>query len=456
MALVPYELSFDSRNRPVAPTNDTPILDRPAVQAIFYAILATIPFFRWRQLPGPFFMKLDWLLMALLLAVIAFPLIAAKTPPARLQGRIWIPLFLFLLANAISSLLSSYPGTALAGMVLLGQITIFLVVNQLLLNDRGVDSYLPWTLGVSIGANAALGVIGWMFNVDALTQGSGPGVRGTGGTISANNMALMSMFVLPLMVYMAIYGSTVPRRMLGAFLAALAIGGVVSSESRGGFVNLVIVCPLLAWQFRRHFHPRYLGAVIGVASAIVLVFVIMVPQEYFQRQATLGLLFDWLSGRGQQLAQDAALDRRAAYLQVAADAFWQHPLLGHGTDCFQAIWVDSEQTRWFDMARRPAHNTYVEVLVGTGLLGFAAFAALLLVIYRNYRWAERLLWRLGDDPAAHLAGAYKLSFVAVLLYFGVKSGLDHKLFILAVPLSEALRRYAMSRHRRIAPAGEPE
>ena len=85
--------------------------------------------------------------------------------------------------------------------------------------------------------------------------------------------------------------------------------------------------------------------------------------------------------------------------------------------------------------------------MGTGVIGLSAFLALLWVTYRNYREAETVLRHAGDEAGAHLAGAYKLAFVSILLYFMVKSGIDHKIFILAVPASEAVRRYALRRAR---------
>jgi O-antigen ligase len=358
----------------------------------------------------------------------------------------WGPLATFVVINAAASLLSPFPMTALNGMILLGAMLIFITVNMVMINDRGVESTLPWVLGLSMGLNAVLASTGYFLGVDYFTEGG----RGYGGTISANNMALMCIYVLPLMVFWTIYGWTRLQRLLGVGLTFLMIAGLVSTESRGGFVNLVAVAGLLLIQFRHHFHPRYLGLVVGGLSALLFAFVAFVPQDYIQRQASLQLLVEWVSGDGQELAEDAALDRRAAYLQVAIDVFPERPILGSGTDTFQEYWIRSMETRWFDMAKRPAHNTYVEVLVGTGLLGSAAFAVLLWITYRNYRTAETLMRAHGDERGAQLAGAYKIAFLSILIYFFVKSGLDHKYFLLALPLSDAVRRYAENRVRRIA------
>lgn len=421
-------------------------IDSPLIQAIFYSIIFTIPFFRFRDIGDLVFLKVDWLLMALLLALVVPAMLVSKIAPGRIEGRIWGPLFIFLVVNAVSSVLSPYPDTALAGMVLLGQVMIFLTVNMLLLNDRGVESTLPWVLGISIGLNSVLAVLGYIFGIDIFTQEAAEGgVRGVGGTISSNNVALMCVFTIPLMVYMLIHATTPARRLLALALTLLLVAGVVVSESRGGFLNFIGVSGLVAWQFRHHFDPRHIGLVMAGIAALLLVFLLIVPQDFFERQASVRVLLDSLTGESNELVTDSALDRRAAYLDVAGDVFWERPFLGHGTDSFKRLWVDSEQTRWFAMEERPAHNTYAEVLVGTGLIGLAAFLLLLWVTYSNYRQAEKTLAAIGDESGRLLMASYRIAFISILVYFLVKSGIDHKIFILALPLSDAVRRYALRR-----------
>jgi O-antigen ligase len=419
------------------------VIDHPVPQTLFYAILFTIPYFRFRDLPGPFFMKVDYLLTATLLAIVIPTLIVNKLAPARLQANIWRPLAVFLLINIASALLSPYPDTSLSGLIILVAVVIFFTINLVMINDRGVDTYLPWVLGVSAGLNAFLACLGYYLGVDYFTQG-GSG-RGVGGTISANNMALMCVFVIPVMTYWAIFGATSIRRLSGLILAVVLIAGLVATESRGGFLNLVAVTGLLLLQYRHHFHPRYLGLVVGGGAALAFAVLVLVPQDYIQRQASLGLVVEWMSGDTQEISEDGALDRRAAYLTVAWDAFPERPILGSGPDTFREFWYRSLETRWFDMTRRPAHNTYVEVLIGTGLVGLAAFLFLLIVTFQNFLRAERTLRQAGDESAAHLVGAYKIAFLSVLIYFFVKSGIDHKYFILALPLSVAALRYAKNR-----------
>jgi O-antigen ligase len=225
----------------------------------------------------------------------------------------------------------------------------------------------------------------------------------------------------------------------------LLVAGLIASESRGGFLTFIIVSALTAWSFRLHFRPHYLGLIIGAVGVAAIGFLVSVPQDYWERQATLQLLGAAVTESRAHLHEDAALDRRAAYLIVAGQAFVDAPLLGHGPDTFDEIWFRSSVSDAYKNERRPAHNTYAEVLVGSGLTGLAVFVGLLWVVYKNYRNAEIELRRIGDLRGAQLCGCYRIAFIGVLAYLFLKSGLDHKLFLLAIPLSGSVRGFARRR-----------
>jgi O-antigen ligase len=407
-------------------------------QLLFLLLVATVPFFRWRQLPGPEFMKLDWLLMAALLLFLGPYLLLHKSPPARLRSNIWLPLALFLIANLVANLVSPYPEQSWSGFIGLLQGSLFILVATLMLNDRSVTSTLPLVLGLSVGLNALFSAMQYFLGIELFDQ---TGVRSYGATISANNMALMCIFTLPLMIYWGIFGPTPNQRWLGRVLAVLLVMGVFSTVSRGGFLGMILVLVLVAVQYRRRFHPRYLGLLVaGLAIAAIMV-VSVLPQDFFERQASLVT----------QGTEDESVSRRSYYIQVGWEAFQQRPIIGWGTSSFQEIWVRSEVTRLFNMEKRPAHNTYMEVAVGSGLLGLAAFGLLLGCAYWNYRTADRLLRAQGHEAEAHLMGAYKLGMMAVLFYFLIKSGLEHKHYLLALPLSHAALSYARRRVSGVLP-----
>ncbi len=405
------------------PGETFPLHNQFLPQLLFYILIFTIPYFQLRQL-GPYpFMKIDWLLTIALAVIIIPNILSRKGIPENLRSNLWPWLIIFLIANLISSLLSPYRGHSLSMIlnpILIGY--VFIAFNMLMISKKGFEKYLPLVLAWSIGINSFLGFLGYFFGYMLFVGGE----RGCGLTIGANNMAMMCVFTIPLLVHWLFHAKNRKNVLIAALLLIVNVLGVISSASRGGFISLVIISFLLLFELRHRFHPKYLGLVIAIAGIVIITFISFVPKRYFQRQQTIM--------KGTQA--DKSTMRRKGYLIVGWDSFKEHPLLGAGTLSFSKIWVNSEMTRRFNLEERPAHNTYVEVLVGTGIIGLFFFLMLLGQTFSNFTRAKKIFKDAGLASMASLASAYRLSFIAVAIYFLFKSGLDHKLFLLSVPLSQ--------------------
>jgi O-antigen ligase len=208
--------------------------------------------------------------------------------------------------------------------------------------------------------------------------------------------------------------------------------GLMSTFSRGGFLITAFMAILILFEQRNRFTMRYLGVILAPIAIFLLIGVMFVPEAYLQRQKSITL------GR----EADTSTMRRAAYIDVALKSFQENPVLGTGPFTFKEVWVNSILARKFKIEERPAHNTYLEVLVGSGLVGLIIFLLLLWQALANFSYAKGIFRDMGDTEMASLVGAYRLSFISILIYFFIKSGLDHKFFLLALPLSEIALRMA--------------
>ena len=107
---------------------------------------------------------------------------------------------------------------------------------------------------------------------------------------------------------------------------------------------------------------QHFGFVFLFAGIIFTTVIAVTPPSYWERQVSLT---KW---------QDSSIGRRQAYLIVGWQSFKEHPFLGSGTGTFRDLYSKSNYARVFakegSTTRRFAHNTYVEVLVGSGILGF--------------------------------------------------------------------------------------
>jgi len=210
---------------------------------------------------------------------------------------------------------------------------------------------------------------------------------------------------------------------------------VGSTFSRSGFLIMIISSALLMHHYRGYLRPRILGFVLllGLFGFVLTIFT--VPANFLDRQLSL---LTWESG---------SLNRRASYLIVGADAIAQNPLLGSGPGTFKYIYGDSETSREHsyrqsDRARR-AHNTYLEVLVGTGIVGFVLFIALNIRAVQNFRVAERMFLARGDVELANLAASQRIGYLTLLLFLLTYSELNHKFMLLSLVLSQGAIYFAL-------------
>jgi len=402
-------------------------LGHPFLLFFYYLAILSIPYFRWRQLDlGGQALKLDWLFILILLAIAVPYVIMQRQVPPSLRSNLWGYMAFFFAVNLFSSLLSPYPEGARAGLVMLVLDGMFIAINLVMINRLGFTRLLPLALVLGVSVNAFFAILGYFFKVERYMDGT----RGIGGTIDANNAAIMGVYVLPLAFYWLINAKSRTVAFWSLVVLGVNVLGIVSSESRAGFLNMCLVFGILLYQQRHKFHPRYIGPVVALASMVVLAAIFVTPEEYIARIRTIT----------EGTEADASTMRRSAYIEVGLESFTnseRNMVIGTGTLTFRQVWFDSIASRRFkEWTERAAHNTYLEVLVGTGLLGLAAFFMLLVKCARNYNLAVKTALEGGQKDIAGWCNAYRVAFYGVLVYLFFKSGLDHKMFMLAIPLSQ--------------------
>jgi O-antigen ligase len=407
-------------------SSDTSILTHPLSQAIYYLLLSTIPFYQWRQaFPGiPF----DWVVAIVLLIIIFIHLVSTKRLPEIFFNNLNIWFALFFLVNIISSLFSEFRDTSLVALLVLVQAYGFVVINLFFLNEKVIVHRLPLVLGLSIGLNSLIASLGYFFGMEFLNTYDDMFFT-IGATSGANALSIMCVFVIPISVYAMANAESPGGFFLHAGLIFINVCGIISSESRGGFLHLFIVLILLLVVNRHRFQPKFLGITISFLALGIFVFVTAIPDEYFQRQKTL---------LAEPEEQDTSLRRRAAYLRVGLRSFMEHPILGAGTGSFPKIWVQSRETLYFGMEERPSHNVYIQILVDTGLIGILLYFGLLSQVFKDLNKSTNRFDTNGDALLKSIGLTYTICFIVICSYGLIRNTIDDKLFILSLSVSQVL------------------
>jgi hypothetical protein len=207
------------------------ILNHPLSQAIYFLLLSTIPFYRWRQ-AFPI-MPFDWFLALILFIIIFIHLVSIKKFPPAFFNHLNLWFLLFFLVNIISSLFSEFRNTSLLSLVVIMQAYGFIVINLFFLTEKAIVRQLPLVLGLSIGLNSLIASLGYFFGMEFLNTYDDRFLT-IGATVGANGLATMCVFVIPILFYKMIYEESPGLFFLYMGLILVNISGIISSQSRGG------------------------------------------------------------------------------------------------------------------------------------------------------------------------------------------------------------------------------
>ena len=190
-----------------------------------------------------------------------------------------------------------------------------------------------------------------------------------------NDLALHLVTMLPLAVALLLGTRTVLMKVFYAACVILAMGGVVATFSRGGFLGMMCAGGVLAWRLARH--NKLLIPI--VLSFLVVVMVALAPSGYGSRLRTT-------SDGSAQIRSD---DLKHSLLIAA-----RHPVFGVGFDNY-FLYSNTEHA---------SHNAYTQVASELGLTAAAIYILFLVVPIRQLR---RISYE--EDLKQHRSRIYYLS-----------------------------------------------
>lgn len=194
-------------------------------------------------------------------------------------------------------------------------------------------------------------------------------------------------------------------RKLAALSLLICLAGLAATKSRGGLLGAAALLLVMLTVFR----PGLLRWLVlcGILAALAGVLTIALLPNWD------GTLAGLVPGR-----PEAVLDRLIIW-GVAFDVFKDNPLFGVGLGNFRDEFFARSVTLHVELgyASLHAHNTYLEILAGTGLAGLLTYLSFLLMVARQLarRWRERLT----DDAAV-----FTLAAIGTLAAYMVFASVD--------------------------------
>jgi putative inorganic carbon (HCO3(-)) transporter len=142
------------------------------------------------------------------------------------------------------------------------------------------------------------------------------------------------------------------------------IYGIILSASRGGLLSLGLALILFAIMQKRR------AVWLGLISLIIIVGILVMPPDVKVRVG--------LSETPASSNLENSTDRRLTYQIYGLELFREYPMLGIGLDGFAEAYAQSDYRFLIRTETlRVAHNTYLEIAAGTGLIGLIPFLGIL-------------------------------------------------------------------------------
>lgn len=266
-----------------------------------------------------------------------------------------------------------------------------------------------------------------------------------GPYVNHNHYAgLMEMLIpIPLVLSLTKLASS-KTRAAAAAVAAVMVGTIFLSGSRGGM--LAIIAELLILAILLIKQKQGLGTAIGVGVFLVIV---------------VGLL-TWLGG--------AELLRRtvgSTHAEITSDIrhninrdgltmFLKKPVLGWGLGTFPVVYPQF-RTFYTNFFVNEAHNDYLQLLVEMGLLGFGTMLWFLVTLYRR---AIRKIGHWTSDISGAVTLACMLGLSGILVHSAVDFNLqipaNAALFYVFCTIAASGPFLQRARKRRVARTKPPE
>lgn len=200
----------------------------------------------------------------------------------------------------------------------------------------------------------------------------------------------------------------------------LNVTGLLLSFSRGAIVGTILAISFVLYLHKRQ---KLLVAclVIGIASVFIYSSAIQLLPQNQQR---------FVQGK------DGSAGARLPYVQIGLRMFADRPLTGWGYGGFSENCM-----RYGSPIKLEAHNTFVQVLVEYGILGFIAFLTMIGLSIRGYLGYIRE----GNSPAMR---TLSIGFLAALIAIAL-DGLVHCLEWNLVFWLPVVSGFLMQHHRRL-------
>ncbi len=408
-------------------------------QAALYGIVFSLPYSSYSAISEYF--TVTQIFGGVLILILAAKIILNRIPIEKLGANLWKWAFFFLVISFFSAYLSHYKETSYGNLKNILIAFTIIAFTLTLISSRGMSRTLPAILTISITISSVLLTIGSIFEISYFYIGAAlpEDNRISGTSEDPNEMASMIVFLLPLLIHMISRAEKGSHKIFLSILLVTNVAAVILTYSRSAGLIMAIMFAVILARKVRNLRASQIGFGLTLAAGILAGTVILTPGTYWERQKTV-----FYSG---SYIEDGSLAGRLSFILAARDVFPQNPFIGAGPGTYRDKYAETVYAPQFGydenkQGREAAHNAYLEILIGQGLLGLLFYVLLIWVSWKNFTKARKMYMAKGNAEFASLTQAYRLSLFTLLLFFLFLSIPYDKYFLMTLALSQLALRYA--------------
>lgn len=300
----------------------------------------------------------------------------------------------------------------------IAKLILFCLLLPLVLRSTVRIHALLWAICLGVGIHTALE------GLKFISSGGSHIVRGLAKYGDNNHLAVVTVMLIPLLLYLKQHTASKPLKNLMLASVALLVISVIATYSRGGLISLTIFA---LWQVAIS-RRKLLGAVMVAAAGVTLL--AFAPETWEARMNTIG-----------EAGEDSSFQGRLAAWQISSAIALKHPFTGGGFHAVEsgAVWNsyrgESGLLNFLDIpviegvrgGGKAAHSIYFEVLGDQGFVGLLVFLSILAA---GFYYAVRL-WRLGRSGGPSVQWAHGLGRAlagSLLVYMAGGAGVSMAYF----------------------------
>lgn len=294
-------------------------------------------------------------------------------------------------AAALSAPGAFWPGLAVQSTIdFIKIVVIYLVILNSVDTEKRLRG-LAWTM-VLAGLFPAIGALRFYHAGTHMFEGR---LGWVGIFANPNELAYGLAILFPLAATLSTELGFLRRALVWTMLGAYGLV-IYLTYSRGGLLGLFAVLGLMALLQKR-------------ASVRLVAFGLMVA-------ALVAVALYWSRSEGfSNLSQDSSFGQRITTYITGLKIFADHPLFGAGINCSSAAWPFYAPKNLHYHTWLVVHNTFLQALSETGLVGFLPYIGFLLyTLHRAWKTA-RAAAQAGQERFANLARALLISYVGFLV-----------------------------------------